>query len=75
MAGPANLRVNIFADTKKLKKGLDDAKNKTKNFSLKSVASFAAIGTAATLAFDFVKDSRVRAGSFPQSPQAHPSHP
>jgi hypothetical protein len=57
MAGPANLRVNIFADTKKLKKGLDDAKNKTKNFSLKSVASFAAIGTAATLAFDFVKDS------------------
>lgn len=57
MAGPANLRINIFADTKKLKKGLDDAKNKTKGFSIKSVASFAAIGTAATLAFDVVKDA------------------
>jgi len=57
VAGPANLRINIFADTKKLKKGLDDAKNKTKSFSLKSVASFAAIGTAATVAFDFVKDA------------------
>ena len=57
MAGPANLRINIFADTKKLKKGLDDAKNKTKGFSIKSVASFAAIGTAATLAFDLVKDA------------------
>jgi hypothetical protein len=57
VASPANLRINIFADTKKLKKGLDDAKNKTKTFSLKSIASFAAIGTAATLAFDVVKDA------------------
>jgi len=57
VAGPANLRINIFADTKKLKQGLDDAKNKTKGFSIKSAASFAAVGAAAVAAFGVVTDA------------------
>ena len=57
MGAPANLKINIIANTKKLSKGLKNASKEVKGFSKGLKIGLASLGAAAVAAFGFFVDS------------------